>query len=33
MAIVFFSQVFGDKVAKRVMSACVAILIFGNILL
>jgi hypothetical protein len=32
MTIVFFSQVLGDKVAKRVMSASVAFSIFGNIL-
>jgi amino acid transporter len=32
MAVVFFGQVFGAEVAKRVMSVAIAISIFGNIL-
>ncbi|KAK4187641.1 high-affinity methionine permease [Podospora australis] len=32
MAVVFFGQVFGDEVAKRVMAGVIAVSIFGNIL-
>ncbi|KAK5651815.1 hypothetical protein OQA88_11683 [Cercophora sp. LCS_1] len=32
MAVVFFGQVFGAEVAKRVMAAVIAVSIFGNIL-
>ncbi|KAH8900565.1 hypothetical protein GQ53DRAFT_862956 [Thozetella sp. PMI_491] len=32
MAVVFFGEVFGDELAKRVMAGAIAISIFGNIL-